>query len=226
MRKADGARRKPAGPAMATPVCFALATLIFLMIAAESKAGPNEDFQQCIFPDVSQPGRVIAACTRLINSRGDDANARAMVYLSRGNMFRRRHEYDRALADYNESLRLRPDYAPAYTSRGNAWRGKGERDRAIADHSDAIRLAPDYAEAYNNRGNVWADMKEWERAIADYDRAIALKPVYPIAFFNRALVFRATGERDREIADLREALRLDPGMRPAADVLKELGVTP
>ena len=34
-------------------------------------------------------------------------------------------DYDRAIADYNEAIRLNPKYALAYTNRGNAWRQQG-----------------------------------------------------------------------------------------------------
>ena len=64
-------------------------------------------------------------------------------------------ENDRAIADYNEAIRLDPKYAAAYNNRGNAYRDKGDTDRAIADFNEAIRLDPKLAHAYNNRGNAY-----------------------------------------------------------------------
>ena len=64
-------------------------------------------------------------------------------------------EYDKAIADYTEAIRLDPKYARAYNNRGDAWYGKKEYDKAIADYTEAIRLDPEIAEAYNNRGNAW-----------------------------------------------------------------------
>jgi Flp pilus assembly protein TadD len=49
--------------------------------------------------------------------------------------------YGRAIADFNEAIRLDPNDASAYTARGNAYNATGEIDRADADFNQAKRLA-------------------------------------------------------------------------------------
>ena len=49
-------------------------------------------------------------------------------------------EFDKAIADYNDAIRLSPTYPLAYSNRGNAWSEKKKYDKAIADCNDAIRL--------------------------------------------------------------------------------------
>src|SRR6266403_339236 len=49
---------------------------------------------------------------------------------------------DRAIADYNEAIRLDPKHARAFHHRGYAYSDKGDNDRAIADYNEAIRLNP------------------------------------------------------------------------------------
>lgn len=196
------------------------------LVAGSAQAASDDDFMRCIIPDVSRPDHVIASCSKSINSKNRDKEARAMAYLSRGNMYRRKRQYDRALADYNESLRLYPNSAPTHTSRGNAWRGKHDLDRALTDHNEAIKLDPNYAEAYSNRGNVYSDKNDYDRAIANYDKAIVLKPNYPVAFFNRGLAWKAKGDHARSIADYRQALKLDPNFKEVTDALKSLGERP
>ena len=41
--------------------------------------------------------------------------------------------YDDAIADHNEAIRLKPDYAKAYTNRGSAKAALERYDDAIAD---------------------------------------------------------------------------------------------
>ena len=48
---------------------------------------------------------------------------------------------DRAIADYNKAIPLKPDYAGAYNYRGRAYRYKGDTDHAIADYDKAIELS-------------------------------------------------------------------------------------
>ncbi|MFZ1109035.1 MAG: tetratricopeptide repeat protein [Rhodomicrobium sp.] len=119
-------------------------------------------------------------------------------------------DYDRAISDYNQAIRLKPDYADAYNNRGNAYRAKGDNDRAIADYDQAIRLKPDYASAYNNRGASYNEKGDNDRAIADYDQAIRLKPDDASAYINRGNAYRAKGDNDRAIADYDQAIRLKP----------------
>jgi len=64
----------------------------------------------------------------------------------RGDVYRTKGELDRAIADYDASIKLNPTFAGAFYGRGVAYRMKGDRDRAIADFREAIRLLP-YASA-------------------------------------------------------------------------------
>jgi hypothetical protein len=48
-------------------------------------------------------------------------------------------EYDLAIADCNEGLRLDPEYAKGYVSRSAAYDDKGDAERALADVNHAIR---------------------------------------------------------------------------------------
>src|SRR5262249_37259280 len=62
-------------------------------------------------------------------------NNRGLAYLAKGN-------YDRAVADFSESIRLNPDDATYYNNRGIAYEGKQDYDRAIAAFTEAIKLRP------------------------------------------------------------------------------------
>jgi tetratricopeptide (TPR) repeat protein len=51
-------------------------------------------------------------------------------------------DYDRAIADCTEAIRLDPKYAWAYSSRGHAFAAKGDFRSALADLMAYLRLDP------------------------------------------------------------------------------------
>jgi tetratricopeptide (TPR) repeat protein len=106
---------------------------------------------------------------------------------------------DRAIADYDEAIRLNPEDADAYSNRGNAYFHKGDFDRAITDYDEAIRLNPEFADAYHNRGSAYFHKGDSDRAIADYDEAIRLNPEDADAYSNRGNAYFHKGDFDRAI---------------------------
>lgn len=147
-----------------------------------SREAASRAYQRCSFPttDVGPSEddirKTITACTLLINSQGGNAENRALVHLQRGSMYRRLGQFERALVDFDESVRYDPQSALGYTGRGNAYRGLKLLDLSVADHTEAIRLDPKDASSYNNRGNTLRDQKDFAGAIADYDAAIKRNP--------------------------------------------------
>jgi tetratricopeptide (TPR) repeat protein len=119
-----------------------------------------------------------------VSAAADDA----LFYNRRGNAYMYRHDYDRAIADFNQAIRLDPEYAKAYNGRGATYFRKGDYDRAMSDYDRAIRLDPKYAVTYVNRGYVHEKKRDYRRAIADYDQALKLDPNNAFARVNRERV--------------------------------------
>jgi tetratricopeptide (TPR) repeat protein len=73
--------------------------------------------------------------------------ARAEKYVESGEEYFKNGEYVRAIADYDEAIRLDPKDVVAYNSCGLVNAAKGDYDRSIADFGRAIRLNPQFAAA-------------------------------------------------------------------------------
>lgn len=117
---------------------------------------------------------------------------------------------DRAIADYDQALKLDPKLAVAYNNRGIARLSKGDSDRAIADYDMALKLDPKFAYAYKGRGNAWKAKGDDDRAIADYDQAIAIDPNYSHAYKDRGDAWLDKGDNKHAIADYDKAIAIDP----------------
>ena len=186
-----------------------LVLFIFVLLAAAVPiAGPvaADDVKRC----AGSGDTAIAACSRTIASGKWKGRNLANLYSHRGVRYFEKGEYDRAIADANEAIRLDPKNAIGYGIRGLAYDSKGDYDRAIADASEAIRLDPKVTNVYLNRGSAYDSKGEYDRAIADYSDAIRLNPKNERAYNNRGFAYNAKGEYDRAIADTSEAIRLDP----------------
>ena len=101
-----------------------------------------------------------------------EARARYSALISQGTADFNARDYDRAIANYNEAVRLDPKSANAFRGRGKAYRDKGDHSRAIADFNEAIRLDPKSALAFMDRGDSYTNKGDNDRAIADYNEAI------------------------------------------------------
>ena len=75
----------------------------------------------------------------------------AALYCQRGSRRHEKGDLDGAIADFDEAIRLKPDYAEAWSNRGAAEIAQGGFDAAIADFDEAIRLQPNCKEVIRNR---------------------------------------------------------------------------
>jgi tetratricopeptide (TPR) repeat protein len=108
-----------------------------------------------------QGDAAIAACTYAIQSDRFRGAELAAIYDNRAIELRQRGDYDRAIADYSQAIRIDAQLAGAYTGRGLAFEGRAEVDKARNDYRKALTLAPKY------------DDGEWAHATA-HQRLAAL----------------------------------------------------
>ena len=145
--------------------------------------------------------------------------------LARAASYRRVNDHDRAIADYDEALRIEPDSADVLHSRGAAYHDKKDYARAIADYTLAIQNEPEWAFPYVSRAIARDCLNETAKAVADLGEAIRLDPGTSLAWSVRGRLRGQVGDYAGAVADLKEAIRLDPDHASFLDELADLRAT-
>ena len=140
----------------------------------------------------------------------ETSRQRAQFFISSGNAWYGRKEYNKAIADFTDAIRLDPEDTEAYCMRGLAWYDKHEYDIALADYHEAIRLKPGVAWTYVLRSRVLLAKGKYDEAMTDCNEAIRLDPQNAEAYFNRGVAWMNKSNTDRAMFDFNEAIRLDP----------------
>ena len=115
---------------------------------------------------------------------------------------------EEAIAHYNESIRLKPNYDDAYYNRGIAYAKLGQYQMAVGDLNNTIRLKPDNADAYNRRGAIYLKIGQYQHAVEDFDKAIHLNPADMKVYNNRGILYANLGQHQLAINDFSKAINL------------------
>jgi Flp pilus assembly protein TadD len=86
------------------------------------------------------------------------------------------HEYDAAIAEFDQAAKLAPAWYGIYINRGDAHVAKQQYDLALRDFDEAARLKPDSFAATYSRARAWVHKGDYDQAIRDLDLALRMKP--------------------------------------------------
>ncbi len=103
--------------------------------------------------------------------------ARAVIpeeFIIRGTVFAEEGQFDLAVRDFTEALRLRPDYDAAYYNRGLTYVKMERYEEGIQDFTTTISIAPTHQGAYVQRAFAYILLGRDAEAEADVLEAIEL----------------------------------------------------
>ena len=186
--------------------CFVLAAGLIAPALADDRADCR---------GTGAPEAVIAACTRVIGTGAVQGNQLADLYAARARAYRSQADLDRAIADFDEAIRIDPVRPFLLELRGNAWLAKHDYPKAIADYERALQLNPKLIPAYVGRASAHFAKGGFDAALADYQAAIELNPKGAALYLQRGHVWRRKGDAARAVADYSEALRIAPALLAA-----------
>jgi len=197
---------------------FVILAISVLLNAGSSLAQSRRDWSQCAGRKDPIVDVVIEGCTAVIQSNQDPPQKLATAFDNRGVAYRLKGEYDHALQDYEQAIRLNPDNANAYNNLGVIYRIKGDYDRAIADYDEAIWLKNgDFPAAFYNRALAYADKGEYVHSFADFDVVLRFDAKNALALYARGLTLLKKGDIEAGKADIAAAKAINPNIAEQFD---------
>ena len=122
-----------------------------LLLSMPALAATPADRGECA-ASADKPEIGGAACSRIVDGASEPVEERVDAFKNRGRGAFNGKDYERAIADYGEAIKLSPKDASAFAHRCEAYESKEDHVAAIADCTEAIKIDPTYGWAYNNRG--------------------------------------------------------------------------
>jgi protein O-mannosyl-transferase len=160
----------------------------------------------------------------------------SLPFWNRGQHRREKGDYDRALADYTEAIKVNDKDPDLFISRGKTYfdlAAKGGTNagtlngKAIDDYTTAIQRAKEksstkkLSEALVNRGASFGMAGRAQDALNDLNEGIKADPDNKNGYFNRSILHFQTQQYDKAIEDYTTYLKYEPY---DANILYERGM--
>jgi eukaryotic-like serine/threonine-protein kinase len=142
--------------------------------------------------------------------RGYADRLRGNLADKRGDREEAKDHYRKAVAEFADVLRARPEHFWAYFEWAACHYRIGEPYDALVGFSACIHIDPEKPWPYHNRATIHLDLKQFDRAIEDETAALARDGRYAEAYYGRGLARTAAGDKFGAIEDFAATTRLDP----------------
>jgi tetratricopeptide (TPR) repeat protein len=134
----------------------------------------------------------------------------ALLFNNRANMYLSEKNYDLAIDDYSQALKLKPDFFVALRNRGILHKYKGQIQKSIGDFTKAIQLNPKDVTSYNYRAIMYRDDGLFDFAMTDFSKCIELDPQYAAAYKHRSELYKRRNKIVLALRDISHAVQLQP----------------
>jgi tetratricopeptide (TPR) repeat protein len=131
-----------------------------------------------------------------------------------------------ALQEYQQAIKLKPDYIEAYYNIGLVHKSLNQHKEAIAMFQKALAMtafeAGFYAKVYNEIGISYAEIKELDKAIDAFARAVKFREDSTEYRNNFAFALQSIGNMDDSLREYQTVLKANPADTHAAAMVEDI----
>ena len=169
--------------------------------------------------DMAMSGKYKAQAPELMaNAMKDYSNAlsggrmkdktRAEVLINRGAAAGANNQFQQAIADITEGLRIDPANKNGYFNRSIAYYTTQQYDKALEDYDAYLKLDPFNANVWYECGMIQRSMNRNDQAIQSLSKAIQLNPRIGVAYLERARAYAQSGNKAASQQDYQRAQQM------------------
>ena len=116
--------------------------------------------------------RRITGCSALIDTPGLPDGQRMVAYGMRALAYSVLGMFEKAIADYDVALKMKPDFPLALNNRAWAYFKLGRPNEGLTDVESALAMSPGSPYALDTRAHIRQSLGDAEAAFDDYDLAM------------------------------------------------------
>lgn len=174
-------------------------------------------------------GDTIAALADIDTALSINKNSTNAYSLRSDIAIKSKKDYESALADMNEAIKLQPQFVGYFINRAFLRYNLNDYFGAMADYDYAIQLEPLNVTALFNRGLLRAEVHDNNKAIDDFSKVLSLDRDNYHALYNRAILYKDIADYRSSITDLDRVIEAFPDFSGAyflrSENLRLLGET-
>lgn len=150
-----------------------------------------------------------------LNSQIDSDSMSAMTYVKRGDVYFKRHEFEKAVNDYTAAIKLDKNLDEAFFGRGMALGRQGMVQQGINDLSIYIKRHPYNSRAYTKRGVRYIWLGNNAAAKKDMLQAVQLDIRNAEAHDDLGVIYASENNLDKAVYHFKQSIYYDRSYQKA-----------
>jgi tetratricopeptide (TPR) repeat protein len=139
---------------------------LFVATAAAAADDVSEDCRN------QTPERRIAPCTAIIDAPDTAPAVRVEAFFLRALAYWELSQRERAVHDYDQAIRIDPQFAPALNNRADAYLRLGKPEQGVPDIDRALEIAPQDPIYNATHGQIGQTLGDRDGAMRDHEAAM------------------------------------------------------
>jgi len=143
-------------------------------------------------------------------------------HINLGDLYGRRGDYVRAIAEFEKAAEINPRYADAFHNLGNTYQQIGQNDKAIENYRKALEFNPKLWQTHLALATVFSSQDNFGLAKKELEEAIKINPQDSYLYLNLGLIYFQMKEFSQAKQAAEQALFIDPQNAKAKQFLQDI----